>query len=167
MNNNKTRRIVYTGLFSAIVCVVTMLHIPAGNGYIHVGDAIIYLGAVMLPFPFGVFAAGIGGTLSDLLSGFAIYAIPTFIVKSLNALCFYIPFKMHSKIVTSRSIIAVVVSSFVTIGGYFLAEWVIFGKAAAIAYLARCYVQPLSSLIVFILLGISFDKIKLLNKINL
>ena len=166
MRNNKTRKLVYTGLFAALVCVVTLIHVPVGNGYIHVGDAVIYIGATILPFPFGIFAGAIGATLSDLFSGYAIYAIPTFIVKGLNAMCFYVPFKAHEKIVTPRTIMASVVSAFVTITGYLIAEWILFGKAAALGYLPRCFVQPLASTIVLVLLGTALDKARIKDRIK-
>ena len=87
----KLRNMVYTGLFAALICLTTafILHIPVGNGYIHLGDSFIYLAACMLPMPYGILAAAIGGSMADLLSGYAIYAIPTAIIKSMLAGCFY------------------------------------------------------------------------------
>lgn len=167
MTSKKTRLIVYTALFAAMTTVITMLHIPIGNGYIHVGDTIIHMGATILPFPFGIFAGAIGGTLSDIFSGYAIYAIPTLIIKSINALCFYIPFKAHKKIISVRSVISVTISSFATIVGYFFAEWILYNKAAAIVYLPRCYIQPVASFVVFIMLGLAFDRIRLKDRVKL
>ena len=89
-SNLKLRIIVFTGLFAALVCVLTMLHIPVGNGYIHVGDSLIYLSSMLLPFPCGMIAGGIGGGLSDLFSGYLAYVIPTFVIKVLNSLLIYI-----------------------------------------------------------------------------
>lgn len=63
MNSKKLGKLVFTGLFAAMICVTTafILHIPAANGYIHIGDSIIYIAACILPLPYGVAAAGIGG----------------------------------------------------------------------------------------------------------
>ena len=46
MNSKKLGKLVFTGLFAAMICVTTafILHIPAANGYIHIGDSIIYSG---------------------------------------------------------------------------------------------------------------------------
>ena len=42
--NKTVKKISFTALFAAMVFGLTMLHIPIGaGGYIHVGDAMIYL----------------------------------------------------------------------------------------------------------------------------
>ena len=54
--NEKLVQIVYAGLFAAMTALLTAtLHIPVGNGYIHCGDAMIYLSATMLPLLFCLF----------------------------------------------------------------------------------------------------------------
>lgn len=61
-----------TGLFAAIITLMTayICHIPYGanGGYIHFGDALIYVAAVILPRPYAMAAAAIGGGLADLLT---------------------------------------------------------------------------------------------------
>ena len=47
--SSKTRTLVSSALFAALVCVTTayFLHIPVGNGgYVHVGDTFIYLATI-------------------------------------------------------------------------------------------------------------------------
>lgn len=75
---SRLRHMVLTGLFAALICLTTafILHIPVGNGYIHLGDSFIYLAACVLPMPYGIIAAALGGSMADLLSGYAIYALP-------------------------------------------------------------------------------------------
>ena len=52
-----------TGLFAAIITLMTayICHIPYGanGGYIHFGDALIYVAAVILPRPYAMAAAAI------------------------------------------------------------------------------------------------------------
>ena len=105
MNSKKLGKLVFTGLFAAMICVTTafILHIPAANGYIHIGDSIIYIAACILPLPYGVAAAGIGGAMADLISGYPIYIIPTLVIKSLNALCFYVLGK-HEKMLCFKTV---------------------------------------------------------------
>ena len=51
--NEKLLNMVYAGLFAAMTALFTAtLHIPVGNGYIHCGDAVIYLAAALLPMPY-------------------------------------------------------------------------------------------------------------------
>ena len=63
--HGKTIRIVTTGIFAAMITVMTayICHIPYGanGGYIHFGDTMIYLAAVFLPRPYALAAAAIGG----------------------------------------------------------------------------------------------------------
>ena len=52
------------------------------GGYIHFGDAIIYLTATLLPAPYAIAAAAIGGGLADLLTA-PMWILPTIIIKML------------------------------------------------------------------------------------
>ena len=69
--NKTVKKISFTALFAAMVFGLTMLHIPIGaGGYIHVGDAMIYLSGLLLG-PWAFLAASIGAVFSDLASGVA------------------------------------------------------------------------------------------------
>ena len=63
---NSAARMTLTGLFAAMITLMTayICHIPYGanGGYIHFGDALIYIAAVLLPRPYALAAAAIGGT---------------------------------------------------------------------------------------------------------
>ena len=51
--HEKLRYMVRAGMFAALITLMTaVLHIPVGNGYIHCGDAVIFLAAVSLPVPY-------------------------------------------------------------------------------------------------------------------
>ena len=69
---NSAARMTLTGLFAAMITLMTayICHIPYGanGGYIHFGDALIYIAAVLLPRPYALAAAAIGGGLADLLT---------------------------------------------------------------------------------------------------
>ena len=87
--NEKLLRIVRTGLLAAMICLLTaLLHIPTPNGYIHCGDAVIYLAAATLPLPYAIAAAAVGGAMADFLSGYAVYILPTFLIKGVLAAAF-------------------------------------------------------------------------------
>jgi len=88
-NRQWQKKLVLGGLFAAIIFLLTFLvhvPIPGGGGYIHPGDAAIYLGAFLLGPLYGALAAGVGSMLSDLAAGYVIYAPVTFIIKALMAL---------------------------------------------------------------------------------
>ena len=89
MEKNRTTDIALTGLFTALIVVTTMMiriPMPATNGYVHMGDAMIFLSVLVLGKKAGSFASGTGSALADLLSGYAYYAPWTFVIKLLMAL---------------------------------------------------------------------------------
>ena len=67
--NRQLRLMILTALFAAMTFALTFsvrIPMPSG-GYIHLGDAMIYLSACILPFPYAIAAAGIGGAqISDI-----------------------------------------------------------------------------------------------------
>ena len=71
-NNRPAALITVTGLFAAMIALMTayIFHIPYGanGGYIHFGDALIYIAAILLPRPYALAAAAIGGGLADLMT---------------------------------------------------------------------------------------------------
>lgn len=168
MKKSKTTTIVFTALFAALICALTFfpkVPTPIG-GYIHVGDSMIYLASNILPFPFGMLAGGIGGSLSDAIGGYWIYVIPTFIVKNINGLMFYILKTKGAKIISVKSVIAAALSSAVTVVGYFFVNGLLFTWKGAIASTPSEIAQGAGALIVFILVGLAFDKSRLTSKIN-
>lgn len=166
-SNLKLRTIVFTGLFAALVCVLTMLHIPVGNGYIHIGDSLIYLSSMLLPFPCGMIAGGIGGGLSDLFSGYPAYVIPTFVIKVLNSLLIYIIAKQSQKIINVRSVIASVLSGLITVFGYYFVAVILYGGfKAQLATIPGNIFQAVGSAVIFIVLGLAFDSAKLKDKLK-
>lgn len=166
-SNLKLHIIVFTGLFAALVCVLTMLHIPVGNGYIHIGDSLIYLSSMLLPFPCGLISGGIGGGLSDLFSGYPAYVLPTFIIKALNSLVIYLIAKRNEKIVNICSVIAVIISGLITVFGYYLTAVILYGSyKAQIATIPGNIIQAIGSAVIFILLGLAFDSANLRDKLK-
>ncbi len=92
------KALAVTAMFAALITAATaFIKIPAPLGYAHAGDSVIYLAACILPAPFGFIAASVGGALADLLSGYAVWAIPTAVIKALNVLPFFLARKYLQK----------------------------------------------------------------------
>ena len=154
----KLRYITLTGLFAALITLFTayILHIPAGpNGYIHLGDALIYLAAALLPAPYAMAAGAIGGGLADLLTA-PMWAPATVIIKILIV----IPFtSKHNKLLAKRNLLAPVIAMLITITGYYFAELILYGKETAfLISVTSNSVQGLGSAVVFYILGAALDK---------
>ena len=117
------RLLTSAAMFAAMITLTTayLFHIPIGanGGYIHFGDAFIYLAASLLPMPYACAAAAIGGGLADFLSGVPIWVIPTMIIKPLTAVWF----TSHSeRLLCRRNVCALILAGLVSNAGYYIAE---------------------------------------------
>lgn len=146
-------------LMTAYIC-----HIPTGinGGYIHFGDSLIYLAAALLPTPYALAAAAIGGGLADLLTS-PLWMPATIVIKMLIAL----PFTCKSaKIITLRNITASIIACMISSIGYFIAEYLIFGTwAALIASISGSLIQSGGSAVFFIIIGLALDKTHMKTKL--
>jgi uncharacterized membrane protein len=89
MSSNKTKDIVYTGLLAALVCVATFIikvPLPVSNGYVHIGDGVIFIAVILLGKKNGALAGAIGAALADILGGYSFYVFPTFVIKGVMGL---------------------------------------------------------------------------------
>ena len=90
MKKQKIKLMCLAGVFTALVYVFTAyLHIPSHTGYTHVGDGFIYLAACLLPLPYAAFVGAVGALLADCLTGFAIWAPGSVIIKAVAVLFLY------------------------------------------------------------------------------
>ncbi|MBQ2135386.1 MAG: TIGR04002 family protein [Clostridia bacterium] len=160
----KIKLISLTGIFTAIVFVFTAyFHIPSHTGYTHIGDAFIYLAACILPLPYGIFVGAVGALLADCLTGFALWAPASVIIKSLSVIFFC----RNDKIITLKNCLALFPASTLCIGGYYLYESLITGNfTSPLAGIPGYVTQSILSSILFIFVGISCDKLKIKHLIN-
>jgi uncharacterized repeat protein (TIGR04002 family) len=163
----KTMNLAMAGVMAALITLMTayVCHIPIGanGGYVHFGDTLIYLAATILPRPYALAAAAIGGGLADVLTA-PMWAPATIIIKMLLVLLFT---NKASKIITIRNIIATVPAYLITGVGYFIAEYIIFeAEALLLVSMSQNLVQSLGSAVFFICLGIALDKAGLKDKFS-
>ena len=128
-----TYRITLSALFAALACIGTLIiQIPTPtNGYVNVGDCFVILAGLCLGPVYGGLAAGIGSMLSDVISGYMIYAPATVIIKLIMAvLAYYIFNFLASKLKTGKiaaSIVSAFVAEIVMVAGYFAYEAIVVG----------------------------------------
>ena len=146
-----------SGIFSALVFVITAyLHIPTYNGYVHCGDGLIFIAACMLPTPYSIAVGVLGAMLADLLTGFAIWAPGSMIIKGLLALLFTCK---SNKIVTTRNLLMLLPAALISAGGYYLYEALITGSfIASLVGIPASLVQAAASSIVYVVIGVAMDK---------
>ena len=160
-----TALLTFTGLFAAMITIMTawLFHIPYGanGGYIHFGDALIYLAAVLLPRPYAMAAAALGGGLADLLTA-PVWAPATVIIKMLIVLPFT---SQDGRILSRRNLAAPFLALAVSATGYYLAEGILFSSfLAPIVSLTGSFIQSTGSAVIFLILGASLDKVHLKAK---
>lgn len=133
----KTRLVAFAGIGAALVFVATFsvrIPIPATEGYLNLGDAVILILSYILG-PWAFFPAAVGSAMGDLIAGYAQYIIPTFIIKGSMALFAGLVFKKvsGSDISLIRRILAFAGAEVIMVGGYFLFESLpfMYGPAAA------------------------------------
>ena len=83
------RRLVRVALLTALVAVATLVlrvPMPATEGYINVGDAIIVSGALLFGGVVAGVSGGLGSALADGLGGYAHWAPFTLIIKGVEGL---------------------------------------------------------------------------------
>ena len=172
MRNKKSLlKITYTAIFTAIILLATSVikfSTGLGEGYIHLGDSFVYLTACILPFPYCLVAGALGGALADILSGYAIWAIPTMIIKMLNAIPFMLVCRKHksSKILSKQTVLITFASGIITIFGYFVTECILYSVASATLSLIGNTIQAVASGIIFVIIAKATDKINLKSKIS-
>ena len=78
-----TKKIAQAGLVAALSMVGYMIGIPLSSTgtEIHLGNAFVVLGALLLGGPLGGVSGAIGLSLADLLKGYATSAPKTFVLK--------------------------------------------------------------------------------------
>lgn len=164
MKHDKIKLLCIASLFTAIVFVFTAyLHIPSHTGYTHVGDGFMYLAACLLPLPYAVCVGAVGAALADCLTGFAIWAPGSIIIKVFAILFFS---RKSQKIVSPRNILALLPAIAICIGGYYLYGALIAGNfIAPLSEIPGNVTQSVLSGVLFILLGFALDKLKIKDNI--
>lgn len=165
--NRKVLNMVYAAVFAAMIFALTrfiQIPVPGGAGYLHFGDAMIYIVASTLGGPWALLASALGAAIADLSSGVAVYAPISAIVKVLIALPFVLVNKKSEKILTPLTICLTIPSGVITVLGYFLGDLIV-NKAYAVADIPMNIVQAVGSAIIFVVISAAFDAAKLKKKL--
>ena len=158
---SSTLKLSTTALLAALCCMATLvLVIPSPTGgYMNLGDTIVLLGCYLLGPTYGAAAAGLGAALADVMSGYAIYAPATLIIKAAMAL---LAGKLYA--LSGRKNIALPLCSTaaegVMVAGYWLYDGILLGSLAGSAVgIPSNLVQGLFGVVASTLLTLSLKKI--------
>lgn len=172
MKLEKTLKLTYTAMLTAMVCVATMLiRIPTMVGYTNLGDGFILLSAFLFGPFYGAVAGGIGSMLADIISGYAFYAPATLVIKGLIAVIAALLWKTMRKRGGDKvwkKILASLVAELWMAAGYWTFETLFLGEAkAALASIPNNIAQGLVGVVLGMVLYYALSKLPMWKKVQL
>ncbi len=136
--NKHTSKLVISALMMCIIMVAIMfikIPIPFTQGYVHPGDAMIFLAVLVLGWKYGAIAAAFGGMLGDVLGGFAAWAPWTFCIKGVMAIILGLiieaAFKKEGRsrgMILAIEIVGMIIAGAFMTAGYYVAEGIMYGN---------------------------------------
>lgn len=121
---SSTKRLTAVGLFIALIAVGTLairIPVPATNGYIHLGDSMIYLISILFGPYIGMIASGLGSAMADILGGYSHWALPTLIIKGLEGLIIgYLTVRDSKRPISIRNTAGLLIGGIWMVFGYYL-----------------------------------------------
>lgn len=163
---------ILAGLMAAMTTVGTMLiQVPTPmKGYIHIGDAVVYLCGILLGPVLGGLAAGIGSMFADVFLGYGVYAPATLMIKAFDAAAVAL---VYNALVNEESgfarklavyIMAVALGGAVMVGGYLGYETLLYGFAGAVPNVAMNAIQAVGGGLLAYPMVVALSKLKLVEK---
>ncbi len=139
---SNAKKLAFCALFAALACVSTcVIVIPLPYGYANIGDVFVLMAGWCLGGIYGAMAGAVGSALADIVSGYAIYAPVTFLIKGLTATLAWLIYTVCKKGVTKPALdfiprmLSAIVAEICMVAGYFLFECILYGFAGGVATL--------------------------------
>ena len=127
MRNNDIQRIVFSGMFIALVTVATFINVPfpgAVGGLVHLGTLVMLIIALKFGKTYGALAGGIGMFIFDVLGGWMAWAPGTLVIRLVMG--FVVGYIAEDSLGQGKNlvknIIAFIVGGFILVGGYYIFE---------------------------------------------
>ncbi len=131
---NKTSKLALTAVMMAIVMISIMfikVPIPFTQGFVHLGDGMIFLAMLILGMKYGAIAAGFGAALGDIISGFAMWAPWTLVAKILMIVVASLIIEKTPMKSNWITVMAMACGGVIMVGVYYIAEGVMYGNFVA------------------------------------
>ncbi|GAB6087104.1 ECF transporter S component [Alkaliphilus crotonatoxidans] len=169
MKQNSVQDLTLLGLLTALVAVSTMIisiPVPSTEGFIHLGDSMIFLTAIIFGKRKGAIAAGLGSALADILLGYTHWALPTLVIKGLMGYWVgAIARQNEDQLLQIRNITALLVGALWMVFGYFIAGAALKGSfLVSLTSVPANLLQGFGGALLFVPIGIGFAKTKYLKK---
>lgn len=97
------KNLAFAAVFAALCFTGTfVIVIPLPYGYFNAGDVFVLLAGWCLGPVYGSVAAAAGSSLADVLSGFALYAPATFVIKGADALVAWAVYRAIRRLISAE-----------------------------------------------------------------
>lgn len=114
--------------FLATMCVNIRLPIMANGGLIHLGNVPLFLGAILFGKKTGAICGAVGMGLFDLVSGWTAWAPFTFVIVGAMGYAVGLIMENRQKHVFGFYCFAMAVALGLKIGGYYIAEGILYNN---------------------------------------
>ena len=151
MKDQTMKQLTKTAMMAAIIFVCTYtfkIPIAITGGYTHLGDCAIFIGVMLLGRKHGTAAAALGAAMSDLLGGFWLWVVPTFLIKGIMA---FIMGTIVEKVLPDKKgnwLIGAIAGGIWQIIGYTLTKIVLLSPQAAFATVPTVSAQTVAGIII-------------------
>lgn len=162
MKNLDTKTITKLSILVAItVLMTTIISIPivGGNGYVNLGDMVIFVTAMLLNRKSAFIVGGLGSFLADMILGYGIYAPASFIIKGLEG--FLAGSLLKSAIGKKYPLFATLVAGIWMAFGYYLFESILYGAKGALASIPANLIQGVLGAVVSVVVYEALKKTKI------
>ena len=154
-------------MMAAITFVgIYTVKIPVPNGYVHIGDCMVFLSVLLLGAKKGALAGSIGAAMSDLLAGYAHWVFPTFLIKFIMAMIMGMFVEKWMPKVKWNWLIGAAVGGIVQVALYFVADTVMFGMAMGIVDIPGNAIQTVAGIILTGVMVTMFQKSGVLDRLK-
>ena len=143
------RTIAYGGILTALVLLATLIKMPfpVPQGYVHLGDGVIFVAAMILG-PFAAIPAALGSGLADMVAGYPTYIIATVLIKGgMGLFAGALLKRINLRRVLPQILIFFVAEVFM-VGGYFAFEYLVFDLGVATANIVYNAFQGIAGVVI-------------------
>lgn len=164
MNKIDTKTITKLSIFIAITVLMTALvaiPIVGGNGYVNLGDMVIFLAAMMLNRKSAFIVGGLGSLLADMILGYGIYAPASFIIKGLEG--FIAGTLLGRSLGKKYPLLATLIGGIWMALGYYIFETFLYGSKGALLSVPANLTQGALGAVVSIILFKALMKTNILK----
>lgn len=167
MGKLDTKDMVKCGMMAALIFIFTYtFKIPAPNGYTHLGDCFILLSVLILGKERAALAGGVGAALADMIGGYMVWVVPTFLIKAIMAYVMGLVVEKWMPDIKLNYIIGAVLGGILQIILYTIVKMPLFGIAYAITRLPGLVVQTVAGIVLTAVIVAVLHKTQILKMIK-